>query len=66
MKARTITICIIAALALGFYFGAVGGAFSVTQDEKPRDPPPAGEQFEEGPVLVRMPGTSATIVRFIF
>lgn len=66
MKTRSAIICIIAALALGFYFGAVGGAFSVTQTEKPRDPPPAGDQFEEGPVLVRMPGASHTTTRFIF
>ncbi|UXZ44533.1 hypothetical protein [Pseudomonas soli] len=66
MKARTITICIIAALALGFYFGSVAGAFSVTQADKPRDPPPAGDQFEEGPVLVRMPDASNSTTRFIF
>ncbi|MCO7567794.1 hypothetical protein NJI34_00105 [Pseudomonas sp. S 311-6] len=66
MKARTIIVCLVAALALGFYLGAVSGAFAVTQAEKPRDPPPAGDQFDEGPVLVRLPGASTNHIRYIF
>ncbi|MEX5343053.1 hypothetical protein [Pseudomonas sp. I2] len=66
MKARTIIVCLVAALALGFYLGAVSGAFAVTQADKPRDPPPAGDQFDEGPVLVRLPAAHLAPFRFIF
>lgn len=66
MKARTLIVCLVAALALGFYIGSVSGAFAVTGAEQHISPPPAGDQFDEGPVLVRLPGASTTATRFIF
>lgn len=43
---------------------SIGCRFNSQADEKPK--PPAGDQFEEGPVLVRLPGASTTTTRFIF
>lgn len=66
MKARTIIVCGVALAALAFWLGAVSGAFAVTGAEQHINPPPAGDQFDEGPVLVRLPGASTTATRFIF
>lgn len=60
--------CLTAA-AFAFLIGVVMGAYSttsrVTQAENQHQPPPAGDQFNEGPVLVRMP-VAITTTRFIF
>lgn len=66
MKTRTVFWCCLTAASLAFYIGTIAGAFAVTQNDHPVSPPPAGDQFEEGPVLVRLPGASITTTRFIF
>ena len=69
MKPTTIVIACVTAALVGFLIGAVLGAFSVTGQAasaaKTHYPPPTGDQFREGPVLVRLPGASTT-TNFIF
>ncbi len=66
MKPLAIALCCIASAAAAFNFGVMAATYNIVQAEQPRDPPPAGDQFDEGPVLVRMPGASAATSRFIF
>lgn len=63
MKPITIFYCCLACAAAAFLAGAVAGLSVAGNERQPR--PPAGQQFDEGPVLVRMPGVS-TGNRFIF
>ena len=66
MKFRTIIVCCLALVALAFYLGAVAGAFAVTQADPPNNPPPAGDQLDEGPTPVRAPSTDLAPARYIF
>ncbi|MDM9555576.1 hypothetical protein QU926_18300 [Pseudomonas asiatica] len=67
-------ICLTAA-SFAFLGGVASGALStstalscriVGQTEDQHPPPPAGDQFDEGPVLARLPVTQLYPVRFIF
>lgn len=50
--------------ALAFICGAIIGLNIAANEQQLR--PPAGQQFDKGPVLVRMPGSTTDTVRFIF
>ncbi|WP_433886913.1 hypothetical protein [Pseudomonas vranovensis] len=65
MKARTITVCLVAALVLGIYIGTIAGAFAGPRAEEQHQLP-TGDQFDEGPVLARLPSANPAAVRFIF
>ena len=64
MTRRAILCCCLACAAAAFLVGAVTGALVAANDKEPW--PPAGQQFDDGPVLVRMPSAGASKVRFIF
>lgn len=74
MKPRTsYTVCVTTA-ALAFLLGVTSGRLPATstltcsinsQADGQVNPPPAGDQFSEGPVLVRLPSASTTI-KYIF
>ncbi|MNJ24047.1 hypothetical protein D3C77_184510 [compost metagenome] len=70
MRPVTVIWACLTAAAFAFLVGVVMGANSttnrITQAEDQHQPPPAGDQFEEGPVLVRLPGASTHTTRFIF
>lgn len=66
MKARTVFWCCLTAASLAFYLGTISGALAVTQNDHPITPPPAGDQFNDGPVLVRLPGAHLPTTRYIF
>lgn len=61
-------LCLTSA-AFAFLIGVVLTGYAtnnrISQADDQHPPPPAGDQFDEGPVLVRLPGTSSN-VRFIF
>lgn len=63
MTFRTAIYCCLACAALAFLVGAVAGLSVAANDKQPR--PPAGQQFDDGPVIVRAPSVITT-VRFIF
>ncbi|MGH8381787.1 hypothetical protein [Pseudomonas sp.] len=65
MKVRTIIVCLVAALVLGFYIGTIAGAFAGTQAEEQHQPP-TGDQFDDGTVLARLPSANLVTARFIF
>lgn len=62
-------LCLTAA-AFAFLIGVVLTIYAtnqrVTQADDQHPPPPAGDQFDEGPVLARVPVTQLYPVRFIF
>lgn len=75
MKTTTIMAIFLTCGAATFLIGSTLGIWTATGSfscritghaEQTRYPPPAGDQFDEGPVLVRLPGASTTNVRFIF
>lgn len=75
MKTTTIMAIYLACGAATFLIGSTLGVWTATgsfscsvtsQAEQTSYPPPAGDQFEEGPVLVRLPGQQLSTVRFIF
>ncbi|AGA72608.1 MULTISPECIES: hypothetical protein [Pseudomonas] len=61
--------CLTAA-AFAFWIGVVLTIYAtnhrVAQADEQYPPPPAGDQFDEGPVLARVPVTQLYPVRFIF
>ncbi|MNJ25799.1 hypothetical protein D3C77_202550 [compost metagenome] len=59
--------CLTAA-AFAFLIGVLMGASTTIRLTHAEDqhPPPAGDQFEEGPVLARLPTTLLAPVRYIF
>ena len=61
--------CLTAA-AFAFLIGVVLTIYAtnqrVTQADDQHPPPPAGDQFDEGPVLARLPVHQRSPVRFIF
>ncbi|KPM67567.1 hypothetical protein HB13667_05850 [Pseudomonas putida] len=62
-------LCLTAA-AFAFLIGVVLTIYAtnhrVTQADDQHPPPPAGDQFDEGPVLARLPAAHLAPVRFIF
>lgn len=62
-------LCLTSA-AIAFLIGVILTAHATThriaQADDQHPPPPAGDQFDEGPVLVRLPSASASTIRFIF
>lgn len=70
MRPLTVFWACLTSAAFAFLIGVIlagyanGNRISQADDQHP--PPPAGDQFDEGPVLVRLPGTSGNTVRFIF
>lgn len=75
MTARKAFWYALTAASFSFLGGVASGALTtstalscriVGQAEDYQPPPPAGDQFVEGPVLVRLPGASTSTTRFIF
>lgn len=74
MKTTTIMAIFLACGAATFLIGSTLGIWSatgsiscrITSQAEQQNPPPAGDQFDEGPVLVRLPGASTNTIRFIF
>lgn len=75
MKLTTLMAIFLACGAATFLIGSTLGIWTATGSfschitshaEQTSYPPPAGDQFDEGPVLVRLPGTSTNTTRFIF
>ena len=62
-------LCLTSA-AVAFLIGVILSAYTnthrIAQADDQHPPPPAGDQFDEGPVLVRLPSASASNIRFIF
>lgn len=63
MTFRTAIYCCLACAALAFLVGAVAGLSVAANEKQPR--PPAGQQFDDGPVIVRALG-SQPLPRFVF
>lgn len=61
--------CLTAA-AFAFLIGVVLTIYAtnhrVAQADDQHPPPPAGDQFDEGPVLVRLPSPQLSHIRFVF
>ncbi|MNJ46704.1 hypothetical protein D3C77_418420 [compost metagenome] len=53
------------AFLIGVTLAGYANNHRITQAEH-QHPPPAGEQFSEGPVLARLPRTNTNHVRYIF
>lgn len=62
-------LCLTAA-AFAFLIGVVLTIYAtnhrVAKADDQHPPPPAGDQFDEGPVLARLPAANLAPVRFIF
>lgn len=56
--------------AFAFLAGVILAGYAntnrVSQADDQHQPPPAGDQFDEGPVLARLPAPQLSPVRFIF
>ena len=70
MKPITVFWACVTAAAFAFLIGVLMGAKAstdyVSQAEDQHPPPPAGDQFDEGPVLARLPAGHLAPVRYIF
>ncbi|TXG96521.1 MAG: hypothetical protein E6R08_09310 [Nevskiaceae bacterium] len=74
MTARQVFWICLTAASFAFLGGVASGALStstalscrIVGQAEDYQPPPAGDQFDEGPVLARMPSASPTQPRFIF
>jgi hypothetical protein len=70
MKPLTVFWVCLTSAAFAFLIGVVLTIYATTNrvahadDQHPQ--PPAGDQFDEGPVLARLPVTQLYPVRFIF
>ncbi|MNM07801.1 hypothetical protein D3C81_178560 [compost metagenome] len=70
MKPTAVAWLCLTAAAFAFLIGVVLTIYATNQrvahadDQHP--PPPAGDQFNEGPVLARLPEAHLAPVRFIF
>ena len=62
-------LCLTSA-AIAFLIGVILSAYAnthrIAQADDQHPPPPAGDQFDEGPVLVRLPGAHLPTTRYIF
>lgn len=62
-------LCLTAA-AFAFLIGVILAGYAnsnrISQADDQHPPPPAGDQFDEGPVLARLPATHLAPVRYIF
>ncbi|MBI6912452.1 hypothetical protein N7613_01015 [Pseudomonas juntendi] len=54
------------AFLIGVTLAGFAASHRITQAEDQHQPPPAGDQFDEGPVLARLPAPQLSPVRFIF
>lgn len=70
MRPLTVFWACLTSAAFAFLIGVILAGYAtnhrVTQADDQHPPPPAGDQFDEGPVLTRMPSASPTQPRFIF
>ncbi|MEF9901492.1 MAG: hypothetical protein RR736_23785 [Pseudomonas sp.] len=69
MKPIAVFWACLTAAAFAFLFGVVLTIYATNQRMTQADeqhPPPAGEQFSEGPVLARLPRTNTNHIRYIF
>ena len=70
MKHTTVFWACLTAAAFAFLIGVVLTIYAtshrVAQADDQHPPPPAGDQFDEGPELARLPAPQLYPVRFIF
>lgn len=70
MKHTTVFWACLTSAAFAFLISVILAGFAtshrVTEAEDQRQPPPAGDQFDEGPVLARLPAPQLSPIRFIF
>lgn len=70
MKPTAVVWLCLTAAAFAFLIGVVLTIYAtnhrVSQADDQHPPPPAGDQFEEGPVLARLPAAHLARVRYIF
>ncbi|EKT4541506.1 hypothetical protein QEM15_003715 [Pseudomonas putida] len=70
MKHTTVFWLCLTAAAFAFLVGVILAGYAtnhrIAQADDQRPPPPAGDQFDEGPVLARLPATHLATVRYIF
>lgn len=70
MKPTAVVWLCLTAAAFAFLIGVVLTIYAtshrVAQADDQHQPPPTGDQFDEGPVLVRLPGAHISTTRYIF
>lgn len=70
MRPITVFWACLTAAAFAFLIGVVLTIYStnqrIAQADDQHPPPPAGDQFDEGPVLARLPAVHLATVRYIF
>ena len=70
MRPLTVFWACLTSAAFAFLIGVILAGYAtshrVTQAEDQHQPPPAGDQFDEGPVLARLPAAHLAPVRYIF
>lgn len=70
MKPLTVFWACLTSAAFAFLIGVILAGYAtnnrISQADDQHPPPPAGDQFDEGPVLARLPATHLAPVRFIF
>lgn len=70
MRPLTVFWACLTSAAFAFLIGVILAGYAnsnrISQADDQHPPPPAGDQFDEGPVLVRLPGASTSTTRFIF
>lgn len=70
MKHTNVFWACLTSAAFAFLIGVVLTIYAtnhrVAQADDQQPPPPAGDQFDEGPVLARLPAAHLGPVRFVF
>ncbi|WP_267273779.1 hypothetical protein [Pseudomonas putida] len=70
MKPTAVVWLCLTAAAFAFLIGVVLTIYAtnhrVAQADDQHPPPPSGDQFDEGPVLARLPAAHLGPVRFVF
>jgi len=70
MRPLTVFWACLTSAAFAFLIGVILAGYAntnrVSQADDQHPPPPAGDQFDEGPVLARLPAPQLSPVRFIF
>lgn len=70
MRPLTVFWACLTSAAFAFLIGVILAGYAnsnrISQADDQHPPPPAGDQFDEGPVLARMPGANTSTVRYIF